>query len=151
VGNLDSRFSDIVALVEATSTEQFFLWKEFATQLPWEHDPTGFGIDINKTGRPIMLCFSFIKINGKRICFWECTSVLCDYAIINKWIDNNLPKVLTCDAMNFHQAVHAIYPNGWPTSPIVKEDLHYLIDRAGKANQGSIWELLVAVQREVSK
>lgn len=150
---LDSRFSNMVALVEATNTEQFFLWKEFHTQLPWEHDPTGFSIDISESERPITLSFSFIKINMKRVCFWECISQLQDYEVIFGWIEENLPKVLECNAINFHQAVHEVYGGTgiWPTAPVVKEDLRDLITRANKANQDSVLELLVAAQREMSK
>jgi hypothetical protein len=135
----DSRFSDIIALVEATSTEQFFLWKEFQSDVKWESELSGKLKTITGVGfRPIVLCFTFAKINNKRICFWECTSEYQDYLIINEWIKENLPKVLHCNAMNFHQVIHEAYPNGWPNLPVVADDLFYLIKKAEAAAQTEI-------------
>lgn len=146
---IDERFSDIVALVEATSTERFFLWREFNRLTAWQSDETDRAINIYNTltGRPINLCFAFVKINNKRVAFYECISQLKDYAIIDKWLANNLPNssvILHCDALNFHQVVHECYPecDGFPAAPLVPEDFRELIERAKKSDQGHIIQYL---------
>lgn len=133
---LDERFRDVVAIIEATSTEQFFLWKEFNKIVPWEHDQRGYSININTsylislTKRPINLCFAFIKIAGKRIVFWEPISELVDYFVIDEWIKENLPNVCNENAINFHNALAEIYPQGLPLPRVSRSDILDLIVKA---------------------
>ena len=114
MNNQEERLKTSVFFIEATSFEKHYLWKEFEKETGWEQDLMGFGQMIGHIGKnkPVFVSFSFAKIHGKIICFYEVTSRYADHTMVEEWIeknypvkwDNNTRRAMT-DAMNFHLAI----------------------------------------------
>ena len=69
---LHYKFADTEYLVEATDYEQLALWKEWRHKVKWEEDTTGAIYTIGHLDYwPICICFTWTKINGKRIVFFR--------------------------------------------------------------------------------
>ena len=112
----EEKMASSVFFIEATSYEQMCLWKENHQQTDWEEDVTGFIQKIGTLGRnkPVCVVFTFAKIYGKRICFYEVTSRYADYKMVEDYLeknypvrwDNNTRRAMT-DAMNFHLTIDA--------------------------------------------
>ena len=112
---LDERFSDCKFLVEATSCEQHYLWCEFHDALPWEEDCMGFAYKICELdNQPVMICFTFCKINGHRICFYYGSSQVVDHKAIKDFLFKNFnvkydkTRWAHCDAMNFSHCLSCV-------------------------------------------
>jgi hypothetical protein len=84
---------DVTAAVEATSYEQYSLWKEFTEHgRTWEQINPGIGWTIGKFGtRPVFLSLSKIRVDGQMILVYEAASQLVDHIKVEEWIDANLP------------------------------------------------------------
>ena len=100
--------------IEATSYERFSLWKEHHEKEMWEEDNMGFWTQIGQLGKgkPVCVSFSFAKLWGTRICFYDVTSRYSDYTMVENYIKDNYPvkwdngtRVAMTDAMNFHLAL----------------------------------------------
>lgn len=131
--DLDKRFKDTVYAVQANHDEQFLLWldndnmskgwhivdKQYA--LKWEQD-TGIGRHIGSIGvRPIYAGIMWAKLNGNLVAFYELTSQLCDYELLDKWadkafeLDTKLGKDgrrRHCDVANFNHCRRYILDYG---------------------------------------
>lgn len=120
--NLDteSRFRFTAMLVEATSYEKSALWARYAQispdstvppryQLDWRSEySSGVSIELAHEGsRPICVSLFWVLIDGKLACFWDPTSLLVDYAVINPWLETTFPGLRSVDANNFTNAVLA--------------------------------------------
>lgn len=126
-----ARLKKTVAVVEATHTEQHFLWMQYSTQsdwddmkrpsarkMKWEQANPGRMVMLGEIdGREVWMSIFFNVIEGQFVLFWELTSTACDYALADKWFEENLKPYPTydrggrrasVDAMNFHNAVDAI-------------------------------------------
>lgn len=64
----------------------------------------------NKISRPINIEFTFSRLNGKRIAFFEPISELVDWAKINKWFKRNFPAIPKGDSKNFHHVLKEVDP-----------------------------------------
>jgi hypothetical protein len=114
----EAKLFSTIFFVEATHTEQFYLWKEYHEGHQWVQDSEGFyktiGFIKDDTSMPVTVSFSFIEIHGKRVCFYEATSIYVDHNMVQEYIkshypvkwDNNMRTAMT-DAMNFHHAIDA--------------------------------------------
>ena len=121
-------FERVVFLVEATSTEVFMLWKEwFHNPDPrhphmkvatWEQDNPGTMLQIGTCSRrPVCVSVEYNIIEGKRVLFYHGCSQVVDHLMIEEWLQYwTLKKIRHdgghrwshCDAMNFHNCVHAL-------------------------------------------
>lgn len=119
-------FKDVVFLVEASHTEQHFLWKEnfyektrqFDAVKSWEDEGMGHGITIGQLDkRPVCVTMFYAKINGHRVMFYEGTSQVVDHKMIEEWLQHWTLKTVRwdnghrwahSDAMNFHHCLDAI-------------------------------------------
>jgi hypothetical protein len=121
-------FKDVVFLVEASSAEQHFLWKENfyeKTRQPdldraktWEEESMGHTITIGSLDkRPVCVTLFYAKINGHRVIFYEGTSQVVDHKMIEDWLQHWTLKTIRWDnghrwahsgAMNFHLCLDAI-------------------------------------------
>jgi len=102
----------IVGAVEASSFEELCIWQEYTQELnySWKQNCSGY---LEYVGlfhsRPICINLRTSVVNGHKILFWEATSQLVDYKMIDKWMEKNLPKsarhsdgrLNKTDAMNF--------------------------------------------------
>lgn len=112
----EEKLKSAVFFIEATSYEQLCLWRENHQQTNWEEDRCGVLHQIGNLGqgKPICVSFTFAKIYGKRICFYEATSRYVDHEMVEEYLEKNYPvgwdngtrRAMT-DAMNFHLAIDA--------------------------------------------
>ena len=112
----DERLNNSVFFIEANSFEQFSLWREYHDHCEWEEDNMGFFQKIGEIAEddrmPVYVEYHFVKIYGKRICFYHCTSRFCDHTMVEDYIKNNYSvkwdnntRLAMTDAMNFHLAI----------------------------------------------
>jgi len=102
----DKRFKDVVSVIEATYFEQITLWGLNNTKLNWKEDYSGLLIEVgllNNMGTSI--CITFATILDRLICFYEPTSLVVDYRLINNWIKDNFKNISKHDAMNFNNCI----------------------------------------------
>jgi hypothetical protein len=121
----DPRWADTKFLVEATSTERFFLWLQNAdestercgrTPVEWRQDSMGaFEYAGYCDDRPVTVNVLWATLNGIRIAFYEAASELVDHRMVNDWINLNFSgrwdggtRRAHCDAMNFHHCLDYI-------------------------------------------
>ena len=99
-------------VVEATRYEEFALWKEFNNQIKWgDINFGGYGIYLGNVGNmPVMLSIRFQQLNNHLVMFYEPTSQMVDWRMVEEWIDR-VPIVAQkgkrdaqSDAMNFRIA-----------------------------------------------
>jgi len=109
-----AKLKSSIFFVEATSTEQYYLWKEYHERVTWVQDYEGFAETIGHiNSRPVVVSYKFAEIFGKRICFYEATSTIVDHTMVEAFIKENYPikydndsRTAMTDAMNFHNAIH---------------------------------------------
>jgi len=115
--------------VEVTSEEQSNFWVKHSKEwqkhsndnpdcekLDWIQDNSGFAIQIGSVFSrneifPVWVNFRFAKIEGKQICFYNSTSMLIDYQMVEDFITTNFPIKYSNDrqamtnSSNFHHCV----------------------------------------------
>ncbi len=130
---ISDRLSKTVAVVEATSTEQFYLWKEWSNEsawqeagrtpfskVSWEQMNPGFCQTIGRLGdMPVVISLAWNRIEGQLVLFWELTSQVQDYRMAEPWLkkmfgekgwptyDSGNRRAIS-DAMNFHNTMIAV-------------------------------------------
>ncbi len=85
-------------------------------RIEWKQVMAGFGLTIGYIKKlPVTLCFTFAILNGKKVCFYECTSRLADHTMIEKWLikhfqltHDNYTRWNHTNAMNFHKCVRSL-------------------------------------------
>lgn len=90
-------------VVEATSFEAFALWQNYKSEVKeWKQEP-GTLIQIGEfSGNPICVQIMWEIIDSKRVLFWEATSRIADFDMINEFFKCNCPKAVIIDnAFNF--------------------------------------------------
>ena len=95
-------------LVEATNFERMILLKEYtdnyrSTNKVLQH--TGWMRTLDqRTTVKFSWCILYREGSDKQrlICFWEPTSRVVDYGMIEEYLAKTFPKVPQCDANNFH-------------------------------------------------
>jgi len=113
----DERFLDTVYFVEATSFELQILWqrndaKKRRNRVKWEEDLRGLFLVIGDFyGRPVTVRFSFAKLNGKRVCFYEASSQVVNYEMVREFLEKECGVSGHCDAQNFHLCLAAVEHN----------------------------------------
>lgn len=115
---IDPRFADTVFVIEATSCEQQMLWEanDKTKRLKWEPDSGGLFETIGEVaGRPICIFVFWAKLNGHRVAFWDATSQLVDYVMIETWWAKTCAprydgghRLAATNATNFHHAIHCV-------------------------------------------
>lgn len=114
----------VVGCCEVTNYEKHMLWIEYSEEAmkagcaqsngfrrhSWEASCSGLFEVVGYLGdRPVAMSLWVDTIDGHRILFYEPTSRLVDYALIDEWLEANLPKTAyradgsmnRSDAMNF--------------------------------------------------
>lgn len=95
-------------LVEATDYETLALWREWHERLSveWRQLPTGFWAQVGRAGRmPVVVSLHGAIVQGRKIMFYEATSLVVDQRMVDKWLAKHLPGVPKTNAMNFHHAM----------------------------------------------
>ena len=120
VDNLENVFYS----VEADSFATQVLWENWAkgaedingkrfSRVEWESISSGRMVEVcymEQGTRPVMLSLWMAIIEGREVLFYQSSSQVVDWVAIEKWLEANVPsfKKRHTDAMNFHNAVHAI-------------------------------------------
>jgi hypothetical protein len=111
---------DVLFIVQASSFEQFELWRDFSAEVVWEQDPAGelvtiAQVSINRQKFPICLCLSFARLNGVRIAFYDPTSLVVHHGMVEEWLKSvhiakyqNGSRWAHTDAQNFHNCIQFV-------------------------------------------
>lgn len=104
---LEDKLKRVDYIIEATSTEKFYMWKEYHEKYQWEEVMSGHSIQIGSIKkRPVWMTFRFAIIDKKIALFYCSESQLTDWKMVDEWLDkhcmpmNGTRKAKT-DAMNF--------------------------------------------------
>ena len=120
---MDTRFKNTEYAVEADSYTMQSLWETYSNEqlnlykterntIDWKQDLKGTLTQIGElNGRPIIVCFFWAKLNNHLIVFYEATSQLVDWCMVEEWLDINCPCE-RCDANNFGNVLHLIKKAG---------------------------------------
>lgn len=98
---------DTNIVVEATSCEQQYLWKEFHNDprtKEWIDKTLGYLVCVNpKSKNPTYISLSKAIINNQKVLFWHSTGMFVNYGKIDKWLKKYLPEnVEYVDATNYY-------------------------------------------------
>jgi hypothetical protein len=120
----ESRLVKTMFIVEATSTEQHFLWSQWCKdslsptfgKLKWEQLNPGWLVTVGKIGkRPCCISVAWNRIEGQLVMFWHQCSQVTDSLQAEKWLEDNFKgtwdngrRRASTDAMNFHHCIDAI-------------------------------------------
>lgn len=120
----ENRLKKTLFVVEATSAEQFMLWKDWSVasdsprygKMKWEPINPGWMVTVGKIGkRPCCISISWQRIDGHMVMFWYPCSQVSDSLKSEAWIEANFSgkwdhghRRAYCDAGNFHLCVNAI-------------------------------------------
>lgn len=112
----EEKMKTTVFFIEANSFEILQLWKECKEETKWEEDSMGFSqvigyLDEHNEMKPVNVSFTFAKIFGKRICFYDVISRFSDSQMVENYLETNYPvkydngtrRAMT-NSMNFHNA-----------------------------------------------
>lgn len=96
-------------VVEATDFEQLVLWDKWHDKLDWQEISRGLLRTIGELDdRPICVSLLWSLLNGKPVCFYEATSQVVDYELVNEWRNKTFHAAGHCNAMNFHLCLHVV-------------------------------------------
>ena len=121
-------FKDVDFVIQATYEEKHMLWltrHHHDVQLGHIHiwDDEGAGrcptiamVGRGRKARPIVISIFYAYLDGLRVAFYEPTSQLVDWLLIDKWIKertghikyNNGTRWAHTDVGNFHDVIHEI-------------------------------------------
>ncbi|MDD5151759.1 MAG: hypothetical protein PHC28_14990 [Flavobacterium sp.] len=105
----DELFKISKLCVEASRFERLSLWKEYHKSHKWEESREGKLLTLGEiNSRPICVSISIDIIDGLPVIFFEPTSELVDYKLIDDFFNREKYRYKT-DAMNFHNILHTIY------------------------------------------
>lgn len=121
---------DVEWVIEATDTEQYYLWEKYHETRNWNSAGVGYsysilelnvdvpqkGITIKKRKKEkleICINFNFTTVDGHKILFYECSSLLAHYGYIQAFLltyfqrtHDNYTRWNHTDAMNFHNCIN---------------------------------------------
>lgn len=107
-------FKDVKAIVEADYYTLHSLWNAYHNAPlygrridSWKEESAGHGITIGKMDRrPVCIVLWWAILNGHRVMFWEATSQVVDYKMVQDWFRHFKTRdMVSCDANNFHRVL----------------------------------------------
>jgi phage-related protein len=131
VENVDlSVLDDVVYFVEATSLEQCFLWEENERRglVEWDSKTiAGFFVQVGKLNfkkskAPVVIQFTFVKLNGLLVAFYEATSMIVDHDMVRAWFKNRYPYMNHTDSTNFAHCLNFVRGVEVPAEPVTLYD-----------------------------
>jgi hypothetical protein len=120
--NNDPRYGETFYLVEATHHERHAEWSRLSTQSPYCYDLRDIrNVDWVGTnpghwerigelaGHPVVVNLSWSYLNGALVCFYESTSRVVDWDVIESWLAKKFPNVrVKTNATNLHLVLQDI-------------------------------------------
>jgi hypothetical protein len=108
----------VVGVCPATSFEQHSLWAQYHDQLAWDwvQITHGYGVTVGYVvdgaldPMPVHISLSTVIVNGSKILFYNPTSAVVDWRMVDEWIELNVPdtayygnraRINRSDPMNF--------------------------------------------------
>ena len=100
----DSRFKLSQHVVEATSYEVLKIIEQCdRDNVLWKQDFEGRVINVGSLNEyPIVMYIQWYTINYQLVLFWESTSRVVDYVMIEDWLDDHCNVSSKTNAMNFN-------------------------------------------------
>ncbi len=98
-----------MGIIEATDFEKFCLWERWNPRMDieWKDESLGYFANLGKVAdMPVCLSLWIAYINGKKVLFWDATSQVVDYRMIEAWFEKHLKDVKKTDANNAHIVLH---------------------------------------------
>lgn len=93
-------------IVEMTSTESFYIWKEFQDDKIYKTHNIGCGMNVgfvnDDQNMPIFISIITGEYKGVKFLAWEATSRFVDYEVIEAYLKLHFPDASHTDAMNIH-------------------------------------------------
>lgn len=115
---LDPRIVESFAAVQADDFARHALWREYSETHKWVQDTSGIIKPLGEFhGLPVNLSINFATIDGLRVMFYDCTSQLAHWGMVDEWMEKNVPAMGRCDpqvarvwsdATNFVNVLHDI-------------------------------------------
>jgi len=104
-GNIDKRYAETFYRVEATTYEVLAIIGRYDDCYRWKQDCRGTSEIVGwLDSRPINITCQWYEIHDRLVMFWEATSELVDYKLIEGWFAEHCPCPST-NAMNFHNCI----------------------------------------------
>lgn len=128
INEIDSRLVNTFYAIEADSYACHMIWAEYFFNIPKDkrkfefvQEPVGISFEIGRIEkRPIMLSFRWYTINGHLVLFYDCTSQLADWKMVNEWLNKYMPHIKEkSDAMNAHNVLRYCEKKPESVPPIV--------------------------------
>lgn len=111
----DDKCDQTLFLVEADSFATLRLWQDWSSEATgnnceWKQDSTSYVEEVGRIGeRPVCAMISWYLIENIRVGFWEATSMVVDYEIIENWLRKRFKNVKQkTNAINFHNVLFPI-------------------------------------------
>lgn len=104
-------FRGAVGVCSATAFEHLMLWEENERKkrVTWGQETRAAVVQIGHYSRmPVNVFLRFAVLGGRRVVFWECTSTVIDFRMVEAWLEEMAPGVPRTDAMNFANTVNDI-------------------------------------------
>lgn len=122
VDEVESRMRDTVFVVQASTTERFFLWEKFHEGCDWQQRSPGYGLKYAEIeGKEATVSVTWDLIDGKLVMFWDLLSSIGDFNRAEAWLRERCAprwdkghRLAYTDAMNFHPRMLA---DAKPTKP----------------------------------
>lgn len=95
----------------ATGCDQHDIWRNWHEHVTWQQENMGHWQKIGECGgHPVCISLFWNVVNGRRVLFYEGTSRVVDYEMIERWAREYAlnPGAETAVAMNFHNVARAI-------------------------------------------
>lgn len=97
----------ISGIVEANSCETLYIYTLYKDEYN-ERDGTRGGplITVGQVdGRPVVISLNVVIIRGHRVMYYNATSQLVDYKMIDEYLEQMWPGVAKTDALNIHNVL----------------------------------------------
>jgi len=107
----EEKLKETYLVVEATSFEQFSLWKEYSKThngdspkyAKWEEESFGVLITLGELAKmPVCMSLSWAIIDGKRVMFVSQVSKVHDWRMVEEFLKENCPCNRLVTAINFY-------------------------------------------------
>lgn len=101
---------EIAYIVEANSYERSQLWKDYKYETVTLGGRAIYLGHVDES--PVYMSLTVVKVEGKYVLFYEPTSMIVSYYLVDEWLNTNYPQChkagerrLHSDAQNFHNVV----------------------------------------------
>ncbi len=107
--DIKKRWEGTRFLVEADDFTQTRLWVDHHNQVKWEDFRDGINVCITKTAiGPLHVQVNWTVLDGVLVAFYEATSDVVVYSLMEDWIKDKAPQAQRTNAQNFHHVLLGI-------------------------------------------